>query len=225
MVALARRLGTNVTLLSGQWYCSGIASCVFCEGVLSEPRRREMDVALPYASWDTVRMKWRPNLRRGYNCYEICTRLRRTMKARTRKRYRQVVIIIVAGPVGCREKPSNNHQWLSLFFLKSATVALHSHWQAKLNSSAPQLFSVQQPQQQPKTGDPDTVLFYPVSLLCRASCTVRCTLKPAHAIWLGKFGDSRAFIYQRDYHTGQRERMYRERRRRVTTRSRRRSSM
>jgi hypothetical protein len=60
-----------------------------------------MDVALPYASWDTVRMKWRPNLKGIHNCYENCTRLGRTMKPRTRKRYRQVVIILEAGPVGC----------------------------------------------------------------------------------------------------------------------------
>lgn len=54
MVALARRFGTNVTLLSGKWYYSGTASCDFCEGVLSVPRR-EMDVVLQYASWDRVR--------------------------------------------------------------------------------------------------------------------------------------------------------------------------
>lgn len=59
-----------------------------------------MDVALPYASWDTVRMKWRPSLKRVHKCYEICTMLRRTMKPRTRKRYRQVVIILGAEAVG-----------------------------------------------------------------------------------------------------------------------------
>jgi len=60
-------------------------------------------------------------------------------------------------------------------------------------------FSIQRPQP-PKVGDPDTVL-YPVSLLRRISCTVR--QKPAHAIWLGKFGDSdnRALQGSHDYHT------------------------
>jgi hypothetical protein len=31
-----------------------------------------MEVALPYASWDTVSMKWIPNLRKGQNRYETC---------------------------------------------------------------------------------------------------------------------------------------------------------
>jgi len=47
-------------------------------------RKDEMDTEL----------KW------GYNCYENCARLRRTMKTRRRRRYREVVIIPEAEPVG-----------------------------------------------------------------------------------------------------------------------------
>ena len=53
-----------------------------------------MDVALPYASWDTVRMKWIPSLRRGQNYCGRCASTRRTMETRTRIRYRQVVIML-----------------------------------------------------------------------------------------------------------------------------------
>ncbi len=72
-----------------------------------------MDVAFPYASWDTVRMKWRPSLKRINNCYEICASMRRTMKTRTRTRYRQVVIILVKRR---RVSQGNGHGLLSLVY-------------------------------------------------------------------------------------------------------------
>jgi hypothetical protein len=175
MVALARRFGTNVRLLSGQWYCSGTALCVF-EGVLSLPRRREMDVALPYASWDTVRMKWRPSLKGVHNCYEICTRLRRTMKTMTRKIYRQVVIILKAGRLEGDELVGRNQVMITSggprLFLNRRRRSTATTSQANF-SFASQPFSIQRPQP-PKASDLNIVL-YTVSLLCRASRTVRCT--------------------------------------------------
>jgi hypothetical protein len=153
---------------------------VFCEGVLPVLRRREMDVALPYASWDTVRMKWRPSLKGVHNCYEVCTRLRRTMKPRTRRRYRQVVIILEeAEPVGCREKQVIFTGGCPIFFLNrhrggAPPLASQANFKS-LHSSFYPTVSTTRPS---KTDDPDTVLcLYPASLLCRASCsTVRCTL-------------------------------------------------
>jgi hypothetical protein len=157
MIALARRFGTNVTLLSGQWYCSGIASCDFCEGVLSVPRRREMNVALPYASWDTVRMKWRPSLK-------FTTATMRYTRTRSR-------------------------------------VAESAAWQRPAGkliqfSFAPRLFGLNHQRRV-------TRLLYFIPFLC---CVVQVVLyavrqKPAHAIWLGKFGDSWAFTYSPLRHT------------------------
>jgi hypothetical protein len=158
MVALARRFGTNVTLLSGQWYCSGIASCDFCEGVLSVPRRREMDVALPYASWDTVRMKWRPSLKGVHHCYSM-------RDTRTRSRVAESA---------AWQRPAGKLIQFSFNSLRS--------------------FSAQRRV---------TRLLYFIPFLC---CVVQVVLyavrqKPAHAIWLGKFGDSWAFTYSPLRHT------------------------
>ena len=89
------------------------------------------------------------DLERVHNCYEICTRLRRTMKTRTRKS----TALITAG--GSRFTGLSSKQ---LFSQRRRSAA----------------FSIQGLNHQRRV--PDTVL-YPVSLLCRESCAVRCTIE------------------------------------------------